>query len=518
MIDTLRRKLLLPVILLATFMASFDYMVVNVAAPSLAHDLHAGQAALELVVGGYGFTYAAGLITGGKLGDLFGHRRVFLLGITAFTVASVLCGLAGSPGQLVAARLLQGLAAAAMAPQVLALITALFPAEQRSRALAWFGVALGVGGIAGQVLGGLLLQADPFGLGWRVIFLVNLPVGVVAVAAATRLLPRPAPAVPSTTVLPTTVPPTHPQPAGSTITAPAVPAAPAGRLALATRPAPTVTAAPARPRLDLLGVLGLAGSLALALVPLVLGRGAGWPLWTWLSMAAAVPVLVATLAWERRLARAGREPLLDLALFRGRAFSTGLLVNACVLGAVGSQLFTTTLLLQAGLGLDSQDAGLEFLPLGLTTMAASLLGRHLIARFGRRVLVAGTLISTAAAVLLALTLQLAQGALSPLDLLLPLALTGFGNGLTLPALMATILATVTPTRIGAASGVLTTTQQFAGATGVAAVGAVFFAALGAGSSRAAYASAAEAAAWVIAGLMAAAAVLVGVLLRPRARA
>ncbi|GAA1992082.1 MFS transporter [Kitasatospora viridis] len=496
MIDTLRRRLLLPVILLATFMASFDYMVVNVAAPSLAHDLHAGQAALELVVGGYGFSYAAGLITGGKLGDLFGHRRVFLLGVGAFTVASLLCGLAGSPGQLVAARLLQGLAAAAMAPQVLALITRLLPGEQRARALGWFGVALGTGGIAGQVLGGLLLQADPFGLGWRVIFLVNLPVGVGTVAAATRLLPRPV----------RTAEPVQPQP---------VAARSGGRTALADPPAPAAAVAPpTRPRLDLPGVLGLAASLALALVPLVLGREAGWPLWSWLSLAAAAPALAATLSWERRLARTGREPLLDLALFRGRTFSTGLLINACVLAAIGSQLFTTTLLLQAGLGLDSRAAGLEFLPLGLTTMAASLLGRRLIARFGRRVLVAGTLLSTAAAVLLALTLELSGGGVRPVELIAPLALTGFGNGLTLPALMAAVLATVAPARIGAASGVLTTTQQFAGASGVAAVGAVFFATLGTAGSPGAYAAAAASAAWVIAALMAAATVLVGVLLRP----
>ncbi|MFE9428788.1 MFS transporter [Kitasatospora sp. NPDC006697] len=465
--SALRSRLALPVILLATFMASFDYMVVNVAAPALAHDLKAGQAALELVVGGYGFSYAAGLITGGRLGDLFGHRRAFLLGVTGFTVASLLCGLAASPGQLVAARLLQGLMAAVMAPQVLALISRLFPAEQRARALSWFGVTLGLGGIAGQVLGGLLLQADPFGLGWRVIFLVNLPVGGAAVAAAARLIPR----------------------------------------------SVSTPASAARARLDLAGVFGLAGALALALVPLVLGREAGWPLWTWLSLAAAALLLAATLRWERRLALAGREPLLDLALFRGRAFGIGLLINACVLAAIGSQLFTGTLLLQAGLGLDSRAAGLEFLPLGLTTMAASLLGRRLTARFGSRVLVAGTLISAASSLLLALTLQLAGGGLRPLELVLPLALTGFGNGLTLPALMGAILATVAPARIGAASGVLTTTQQFAGATGVAGVGAVFFATLGRGTSPVAYASAAEAGAWVIAALMAAAAALVGVLLR-----
>src|SRR4051812_27617987 len=162
-----QRWRMLPVILSATFMALFDFFVVNVAAPSLRSDLHAGEAALELVVGGYAFSYASGLVTGGRLGDLFGYRRMFLIGVAGFTIASGLCGLAQSPGQLIAARLLQGFTAAAMVPQVLALITSVFPAAERPRAVAWFGVAIGAGSVAGQVLGGLLLDADLFGLGWR---------------------------------------------------------------------------------------------------------------------------------------------------------------------------------------------------------------------------------------------------------------------------------------------------------------------------------------------------------------
>src|SRR4051812_15052738 len=148
-------------------MALFDFFVVNIAAPSLERDLHAGPAALELVVGGYAFTYASGMVTGGRLGDLFGHRRLFLAGMAAFTLASLLCGLAQTPGQLVTARLLQGLTGAAMVPQVLALITGIFPVEERPRAMGWFGVTIGIGSVAGQVLGGLLLDADLFGLGWR---------------------------------------------------------------------------------------------------------------------------------------------------------------------------------------------------------------------------------------------------------------------------------------------------------------------------------------------------------------
>src|SRR6185295_14834655 len=173
---------MLPVVLLTMFMAGFDIWVVNVAAPSLQRDLHVSDAALQLIVGGYAFMYASGMVTGGRLGDLVGYRRMFMTGVAAFAVASLLCGLARSPAELVGARLLQGLAGAAMVPQVLALITATFPVPERSRALAWFGVTMGLAFVSGQILGGLLLQADVFGLGWRAIFLVNVPVGAAALA------------------------------------------------------------------------------------------------------------------------------------------------------------------------------------------------------------------------------------------------------------------------------------------------------------------------------------------------
>lgn len=184
-------RLLLPVVLTATFMYAFDTNVVNVALPSLQRQLHAGPTALELVVGGYAFAYASGLVTGGRLGDLFGYRRLFLAGMAAFTLASVLCGLSGTPGQLAGARVVQGITAAAMVPQVLPLITVTFAPAQRTRALAWFGVTGAIGGVAGQVLGGLIIDADIAGLGWRAVFLVNLPAGGAVLALARGVLPRP---------------------------------------------------------------------------------------------------------------------------------------------------------------------------------------------------------------------------------------------------------------------------------------------------------------------------------------
>ncbi len=459
-----RRWIMLPVILSATFMALFDFFVVNVAAPSLESDLHAGQAALELIVGGYAFTYASGMVTGGRLGDLFGYRRLFLVGVASFTVASLLCGLAQSPGQLIAARLLQGLTGAAMVPQVLALITGTFPAEERPRAMSWFGVTAGVGAIAGQVLGGLLLDADVFGLGWRVIFLINVPVGVATLAFAVRLLPH------------------H--------------------------------RASYRPRLDLLGAAGISGALALVLVPLILGREQGWPVWTWVSMVLSLPMLAATLHWERRLTRRGGEPLLDLTLFRNRSFAAGLPVNVAFMGFFASFMFVLTLLLQGGLGLSPLEAGLTFLPLGVLFSVTSILGRSLVARFGLRVMTVGASISGLGLVILIVELQELGGAITPAWLLIPTGLVGLGNGLVLPTLIGAVLAGIRPSHGGAAAGVLTTTQQFASAAGVAVLGAVFFGGLGARPSRADFAATTEVVTFLALALVLTAAALTLLLPRP----
>ncbi|WP_344270521.1 MFS transporter [Actinomadura napierensis] len=461
-------RLVLPVILSATFMVSFDYMVVNVATPSLQRDLHAGPIALELVIAGYAFTYASGMVTGGRLGDLFGHRRLFLFGMAAFTAASLLCGLAQSPGQLVAARLLQGLTGAAMVPQVLALITSAFPAEERPRAMAWYGVVLGGGGIAGQVGGGLLLQADLFGLGWRTIFLVNVPVGAAALVLAARSLPG--------------------------------------------------TRSGRRPRLDPAGAAGISGALALALVPLALGREQGWPAWTWISLAASVPVMAATLLWERRLARTGGEPLLDLGLFRARSFDLGLAINVAFLASFGSMNVVLTMLLQGGLRLTPLEAGLEFGPMALLTMVASLFGRPLVARFGAGVLVCGTVVTALGVLALAAQLHVLGGDVTAAGLLVPLGLVGLGGGLTLPSVIGAVMSGIRPAEAGAASGVLSTAQQFSGATGVAVLGAIFFGALGAHPGRAAFASAAETAIWADFGLTLVTVVLALLFLRPAAPA
>ncbi|MGW5660951.1 MFS transporter [Streptomyces sp. NPDC003758] len=463
-----RRWLMLPVILSATFMYGFDLNVINVAIPSLQHDLNANEATLELIVGGYSFTYAAGLVLGGRLGDLLSHRRMFLIGMASFTLASVLCGLAQSPGELVAARLLQGLTAAAMVPQVLALITSVFPGEERMRALSWFGVVAGLAGVCGQVLGGLLLSADVFGLGWRVIFFLNLPVGVVVVAFALRLLPK----------------------------------ADTGR----------------RPGLDPLGVVGVSGALALALVPMVLGRGQHWPLWTWISLAASVPVGIAAILWERRLGGRGGDPLLDLALFRNRGFSLGLGVNVAFMASFTSGIFVLSLLLQSGLGLSALQAGLAFGPMAVLGMAGPVAGRRLVPKIGARgAMLLGCAITAVGMVFIGTALQALGGDINVAWLVIGLALLGFGNTLVLPLLIGATLGGVRPQQAGVASGMLNTTQQFAGTAGLAVLGTVFFSVLGSHTGRADFASAAETVVWINLALIAVMAGLTALLTRPAAK-
>ncbi|TDE41292.1 MFS transporter [Nonomuraea mesophila] len=411
-------------------MAQFDFFVVNVAAPSLEHDLRAGPAALELIVAGYAFTYAAGMITGGRLGDRYGYRRVFVWGVAAFTVASVLGGIAQSPAQLVAARLLQGLAGAAMVPQVLATISAVYPPGERARAIGWYGATGGLGSIAGQVLGGLLLTADVLGLGWRAVFLINLPVGLVVVPLAWRLLPE------------------------------------------------VETAR--RAKLDVPGAAGLAAGVGLLLVPLGLGHSLGWPVWTWACMGASVPVFVLTWSWLRALGARGGQPVLDLALLRVHSYLAGVGSIVAFMAYFASFMFTLTLLLQIGLGLTAFQAGMVFAPMGAMFTITSLLGARLVRRHGLIVVIMGGVV-----VVFGLGLLLAGVGLGLPYVLVALMLVGAGNGLVLPQLIGAALVEVEPHQAGIGSGVLSTAQQFAGAGGVAVIGAVFFAVARGGGEMAA---------------------------------
>ena len=419
-----RRWRALPVILSATFMSLFDIFVVNVAAPSIQRSLHASSATLELLVAGYSFTYAAGLVTGARLGDLHGRRRLFVGGLLLFAASSLLCGLAPSTAVLVVARLAQGFGAAAMVPQVLALATVSFAPAERPRVFSLFGVTVGLGTVSGQILGGVLLHLDLLGLGWRPIFLVNVPIGAVAAVLARRLLPE-------------------------------------------SRP-------PAADRLDPLGVVLLGGGVGCLTVPLVLGRDVHWATWTWCSLAAGALLLATFIAWERRLGRRGGHPLLPLELFGHRAFNVGLLVNLGFFGFFGSMLLTLAVFLQEGLHDSPLRAGLTFGPLGVAFALSSLAGRRLSARFGTATVVAGTAISLAGALALTASVHAVGLSLTSLELAPVLALIGVGNGLVIPLIVSGVLQSVPASSAGAASGVLTTVQQFSMVLGIATVGTVFF--------------------------------------------
>ncbi len=456
----------LPVVLSAMFMAMFDWFVVNVAASSLQHDLHARESALELIVGGYGFAFASALITGGRLGDLYGHRRLFVTGMLTFAGASLLCGLAPTAWALVAFRVLQGVTAALMVPQLLALINTMFPLAERPRAMAGYGATIGLGAVAGQVLGGVLLDANLFGWGWRTTFYINVPIGLAAALLAARWLPRHEPAT-------------------------------------------------TRPRLDPVGALGISAALALVLVPLTLGRPAGWPLWTWISMGAAIPVLAWTVRYENRLARRGGEPVIDIGMVRARGFRLGLIIAGGYLTFFAGFMLCLTLMLQNGLGLSPLAAGITFAPLGLCFASSSLfLAPRITNRIGNRVMVAGTCTSLVGLATTLATLYGLGPQISPWALVPGMMIVGTGNGLTIPSVVSAVLSSGIPApRAGMAAGVLTTAQQFGNAVGATVLGVIFFSALGSMHTTGAYVHAMEAAA--MAGVAVLVAVLAAALALPR---
>jgi EmrB/QacA subfamily drug resistance transporter len=401
-----------------------DFFAVNVATPVLHRDLGSGPPALELIVGGYGLTFSLGLVTGGRLGDRYGRRRVFFAGMAAFTAASTACGLAPSSDVLVVARLFQGAAAALMVPQVLSIIRVSFPARERRVALGIYGMTIAVGQVSGQALGGILLSADIGGLGWRPIFLVNLPVAALAFLFGFRHVPE--------------------------------------------------SVSPARPSLDLAGVGLLTLAAGLLTVPIVEGGALGWPLWCWLFLA-AVPVAGAAFTrWERRV-RATRQPLVDLGLFRSKDFRRGLFVNVTLYATITSFFFVLGLYLQTGRGDSPMVAGLTFVPLAAGNFVASLSSSALMGRYGRSTLTAGAALQIAGLLVL---LAAADPRQPEILILGAVTLFGLGQGLLIPPIIGVVLARVPVADSGAAAGVLITVQQMAGTIGLALVSLGFFAGAG----------------------------------------
>ena len=429
----------LVILLTGAFLPAFDFFVVNVALPAMHTELGARPQDLELVVAGYGLAFAILLITGGRLGDLYGRKKLFIIGMVGFTIASALCGLATSPAVLIASRILQGLTAALMNPQVLAIIRVTFPEGERARAIGYFGTTLGLASIAAQLVGGALIQADIAGLSWRPIFLVNVPVGAVALVFAARTLRE--------------------------------------------------SKAQGRPTLDIGGIALATLTLVLLVYPLVEASGLGWPWWTWAMLAASAPALALFVVYEWQLQARGRSPLVSMRLFRDPGFSLGLIMAGTFFSGLAAFFMGITIFLQQGFGYGPLAAGLVFVAFGIGFVAASLKSSNVSRRIGPLTISVGTALMGTGLLAIVGLAMLAHGAPINLFVLWPvLVWYGCGQGLALPTLVASVVGSsrIPAQEAGAASGVFTMVQQVAFALGVAVIMGLFFAVLGPSQAPADY--------------------------------
>jgi EmrB/QacA subfamily drug resistance transporter len=418
----------LALLLTAVFMDMADSQIVTVALPTIGTDLGAPPSALQWTATGYTLAFALTLITGGRLGDRYGHRALFVLGTAGFGVASAVAGAAPGVAVLLAARVAQGVFAGLMVPQVLAFIQAEFPAAERGRAMGFYGMTFPIGGLAGPLLGGLLIQADLFGWHWRTVFFVNVPIAIAAAVGAALVMPGPR---------------RRPAAAGG---------------------------------VDAPGVLVLGAALLAVLYPLVQGRELGWPAWAFLLMAGALPLLALFAVLERAQQRRGRDPLVPLGLFASRTISVGLLVMAVFYCGMGT-FFVLTLHLQAGLGWSALETALAMLPATVGIVAGNGVGMPMAPRLGRRLPVIGLVLLLAGTGSMALLVSAAGTGLAPWQSVVPFLLCGAGLGVGSSSLMFLTLAGAGAADVGAVSGVVNTVVQLGAAAGPATVGTAFFARL-----------------------------------------
>jgi MFS family permease len=423
-VDSSRRWWVLAIVVAAQFMFGVDAFIVNVAIPTIAVELHASPAQIEAVIAIYLIAYATLVITGGRLGDIYGTKNVFLAGVLGFTVTSLWCGLSRSGPELIAARLAQGATAALMVPQVLATLHLLFTDASRGRAFGIYGIVLGLAGAAGFLLGGILVTSNLAGLGWRAVFFVNVPSGLVIMAAASGIMPS------------------VPRRAGT--------------------------------RLDVPGAMVLFAGLLCLIGPLLFGHDVHWAPWVWLVMAAGVAIVAAFLRLERAVAGNGGMPLIDLALLSDAAFMRGLYAVFFFFFANLSFYLVMTMFMQQALHIPPLTAGLVFLPLVLTFVIGSRHSGGRARHRGTRVLIEGCAVQVAGLAVLALTIAWVEA--PPASLLaLVLAIFGYGQGLVMAPLSSAVLSTVKPASAGSGAGMYGTTAQIGNAAGVAAIGAAFFA-------------------------------------------
>lgn len=415
------RWLVLAIVLVAEIMDLLDSTVINIAAPTVRAELGGSTAAMQWWAAGYTLAFGVFMIVGARLGDVLGRRRVFVIGISGFTLASVACSLAPSADVLILTRVLQGGFGALLIPQGLGIIKTVFPPGELGGAFGAFGPVMGLSAIAGPILAGWLVSADLLGTGWRMIFLLNVPLGVLGLVGALRFMPD--------------------------------------------------SRSSKRVRLDPLGIVLISAASLALIYPLVQGRELGWPVWSFALMAAGVALLGMFALAERR---GHGSPLIEPSLLRNKAYTAGLLVGTVIFAGFSGVLLTVSLYLQLGLRFSPEHAGLTLAPMSIGLVISAAGSYPLIPRFGRRVLHAGLVIVPAALVGFALIARHGGTGTSSWDLAPALLGLGLGVGVIFGPLFNVILAGVADDEVGSASGTLNAIQQLGGAIGVAVLGTIFF--------------------------------------------
>jgi EmrB/QacA subfamily drug resistance transporter len=415
------RWLVLGIVLIAEIMDLLDSTVITIAAPTVRADLGGSTSTMQWWAAGYTLAFGVLMIVGGRLGDVYGRRRVFIIGITGFTLASAACALAPSAGALIGFRVLQGGCGALLIPQGLGVIKTMFPPKEMGGAFAAFGPVMGLAAIAGPILAGWLVSADLLGTGWRMIFLMNVPIGVIGLLGALRFMPE--------------------------------------------------SRSPARIRLDPLGVALVSAAAVCLIYPLVQGRELDWPVWTFLMMSGGIALLGVFATVERR---SGHAALIAPSLLRNRAFTSGLVVGLALFAGFAGLLMVLSLFLQLGLSFSPEHAGLTFAPMSLGVAIAAGGSFALIPKYGRKVLQAGMLVVVAGVATVAATVSGSGIDLSSWELVPGLLVFGLGMGLIFGPLFNVILAGVADDEVGSASGTLNAIQQLGNAIGVAVLATVFF--------------------------------------------
>ncbi len=438
-------------VITAAVMDLLDSTIAQVAAPTIRRELGGSYAVIEWVTAAYALAIAVGLLTGGRLGDIFGRRRMLLTGMAGFVAASAACAAAGTAGELIAARAAAGLFGAIMLPQVFGLIRDLFAAHEMGKAFGVYGPVMGLSAMLGPIASGGLISADVLGTGWRMIFGINVPVGLAALAVGARVLPA------------------------------GLPGAGAGGRRRGRLELPGAGAGGRRRgRLDLPGA-ALAGVAMFGLVfPLAQGHALGWPAWLFGMLAASAGVLAGFARYQVRRQRRGGSPLVEPSVFRHRPYTAGIVFSIVFVGSMGGIVMLFNVFLQNGLGFTPWHSAITTAPWAAGAFIGSAAGGIAMSKLGRRVLHAGLVVEAAGLLAMYAVLRGIGGGVSTADLLAPMIVGGIGMGMVFVPLFDIVMAGVRPQEMGSASGVLQTVNALGMSLGIAGIGAIFFALAGSG--------------------------------------